>query len=838
MLRHEGKVCSTFLSLADNDPDRLWFEFSNSFNPDLAQDHQVDILARFPGIQAALANGEFKGEHAAAAAALKKTNFGKFFLQGGPGSGKSTFAQTCITGALAGPTKMASGDCRTRVAYTIGMNQLVTDAEAAFVRRNPTSSSVRAFAWKTERKCILYEPPVDDKALPKEGGFRHVSAIALRDHLRDVIIQDRELHSPREHPRSICSLVRKRIADNPDDPDYRRIIEGWAQQVSDPDAFKENKAELKELIKKLMERVLEEVDAIFCTPHCLKDIHDNTGVFIPTLLVIDEAGFLSETACLVPISVCPKAATLVIGDPNQFRPIVDSYKSSFTFMPDGKDGAKISFVDLVSEQRRLPILARTEALQRVDFTLHDNHRIFGSAGHYMCRHLFDGTMNMVHTVNSAATASVHEYFLDNFGADNNTMWFDIKDGVEEPSGTSYKNSAESHFGVELAVQVLRDLNAPNMDDYLAFQRGELAVDKIRRFRVLIITMYAQHREMVRTRLSSIPAHEIDHSRIEVRTVDESLSHQAEFVILLTGRSIRAGHTKDIFRSNVALTRHMLAMVTICSSKFVRSLPPNLKHYRDYHETHKYIMLDLNGWDRWCTQCCQHGHEATRCVEKITCNLCGQKHAGRNCRRAKKSHIIANEVWTDKTRFTAIQKKKAMKAALEEGKGKSESPSDTVSATTTPDEGKSKKEEKKQLDDCPRSLFYKTLPQQLGKKEKINIQSTTQQIVVRRTMALARRKNDMAKTAVLVTPSIRNNRLRAQAAGRVAPQDSVDASASGDDCTTANESPSDQVGDDNVGEGWHQLSDNTGEGWAQLSDNTGEGWAQLGDNAGADSGNIW
>ncbi|OPB44943.1 hypothetical protein A0O28_0090810 [Trichoderma guizhouense] len=50
----------------------------------------------FPGIQDAIVNSVFTGQHEQAAHSLDATNMGKVFMAGGPGSGKSTFATRVV----------------------------------------------------------------------------------------------------------------------------------------------------------------------------------------------------------------------------------------------------------------------------------------------------------------------------------------------------------------------------------------------------------------------------------------------------------------------------------------------------------------------------------------------------------------------------------------------------------------------------------------------------------------------------------------------------------------------------------------------------------------------
>ncbi|PMB68284.1 Regulator of nonsense transcripts 1 [Beauveria bassiana] len=388
------------------------------------------------------------------------------------------------------------------------------------------------------------------------------------------------------------------------------------------------------------------------------------------------------------------AATLIVGDPNQFRPIVPSYRKKLRCgtLAEKEDDVKVfEFDDLVSEQRRYPILARAQALHGVDFTLHENHRVYGSAGEYMSRNMFNGNMVCTHLGDCAASASLSE----------NLVWFDLDDAVETAAGTSYINTAQARFCVELALQFCRECNFPFMTDWIAWKNGKLEKKRIRRGCVLIICMYAQQRELILSMLQQVPTHEYDLSRVEVRSVDQCLGHYGEVVIMSIGRSAGAGHTRDIKRSNVALTRHILFLAT-----WATKLGNNLKSYRQYHSKHN-LWKQIKGRHLWCEKCCQHGHSQERCDETLVCGFCRAPHAGRNCTKVPQDKTtVTDERWTegatDKCWPPATEAVATAPAALTLGDGNKRLPS---------------------LDNLQRSVLYKAHAAQKGKQPKVIVCST-------------------------------------------------------------------------------------------------------------------
>ncbi|EJP70313.1 prematurely terminated mRNA decay factor [Beauveria bassiana ARSEF 2860] len=651
VLKFKGRVCHTMNNLKDGSRGLHWWRYALNFNPAVSKTIKVNLLSEFPGIAAGLANGRFRGEHAQAARALEFSNAGKFILQGGPGAGKSAFIQTCLTTALEKDTVLNGISKRTTAVYTTSTNAMVNNAYTVFAERNPNRRAARAFMFREEVLAVLlYEnmhrnEAQEDTEQNTSSAPRHQAISVFRQHVENITQSNRELYSPRQHEHSLAAIAIQRIIADPNS----FISHCWPMRTEDPDSWKALKKTLLERIKELLKAIILELDVIFCTPHTAKDLKNNCQDWNPTLVIIDKAGLLTETQLLVPISCWPHAATLIVGDPNQLRPIVPSYRKKLRCetLAEKEDDVKVfEFDDLVSEQRRYPILARAQALHGVDFTLRENHRVYGSAGEYMSRNMFNGSMVCTHLGDRAASASLSEYVNENLEASKNLVWFDLDGAVETAAGTSYVNTAQARFCVELALQFCRECDFPLVTDWLAWKNGKLEKKGIRRGRVLIICMYAQQRELILSMLQQVPTHEYDLSHIEVRSVDQCLGHYREVVIMSIGRSAGAGHTRDIKRSNVALTRHILFLATVSSSEVGDKLGNNLKRYRQYHDKHN-LRKQIKGWHLWCEKCCQHGHSQERCGETLVCGFCRGPHAGRNCTKVPRDKAtVADERWTE------------------------------------------------------------------------------------------------------------------------------------------------------------------------------------------------
>ncbi|KAM3518068.1 hypothetical protein NHJ13051_008464 [Beauveria bassiana] len=413
VLKFKGHVCHTMNNLKDGSRGLHWWRYALNFSPAVAKTIKVNLLWECPGIAAGLANGRFRGEHAQAARVLEFSNAGKFILQGGPGAGKSAFIQTCLTTALEKDTVLNGISKRTTAVYTTSTNAMVNNAYAVFAERNPNRRAARAFMFREEVLAVLlYEnmhrnEAQEDTEQNTSSAPRHQAISVFRQHVENITQSNRELYSPRQHEHSLAAIAIQRIIADPNS----FISHCWPMRTEDPDSWKALKKTLLERIKDLLKAIILELDIIFCTPHTAKDLKNNCQDWNPTLVIIDKAGLLTETQLLVPISCWPHAATLIVGDPNQFRPIVPSYRKKLRCetLAEKEDDVKVfELDDLVSEQRRYPILARAQLLHGVDFTLHENHRVYGSAGEYISRNMFNGNMVCTHLGDWAASASLSD----------------------------------------------------------------------------------------------------------------------------------------------------------------------------------------------------------------------------------------------------------------------------------------------------------------------------------------------------------------------------------------------------------------------------------------------
>ncbi|PNP79694.1 hypothetical protein FNYG_07040 [Fusarium nygamai] len=172
---------------------------------------------------------------------------------------------------------------------------------------------------------------------------------------------------------------------------------------------------------------------------------------------------------------------------------------------------------------------------------------------------------------------------------------------ESKSGNCFANRANVHFAVQLVVQLYRDAALVDARDFS------------KRASVLILTPYKGQRRVYDLLLKQLTEAEVPKTLVEVRTVDDSPSHEADVVILDLVRTVKKGFIREAPRMNAATTRARLGQFVIGPGKKTPLEWP-LNHLVAFLEERS-AVINLRGRCRWylmCQNCCQPGHLATDC----------------------------------------------------------------------------------------------------------------------------------------------------------------------------------------------------------------------------------
>ncbi|KAF5581359.1 mfs monocarboxylate transporter [Fusarium pseudoanthophilum] len=132
---------------------------------------------------------------------------------------------------------------------------------------------------------------------------------------------------------------------------------------------------------------------------------------------------------------------------------------------------------------------------------------------------------------------------------------------EAPQGNSFYNDGYANFTIQLIIQFYRPFNPVHVRD------------ESRRASVLIIAAYRSQVHDEEFLLNQVTSAELPKSLIDVRTIDDSLSHEADYVFIDLTRTDKHGFLKNARRINVLASRaQSVHFSSVRAAKFPSSTP--------------------------------------------------------------------------------------------------------------------------------------------------------------------------------------------------------------------------------------------------------------------------
>ncbi|KAF4946292.1 hypothetical protein FGADI_11284 [Fusarium gaditjirri] len=265
---------------------------------------------------------------------------------------------------------------------------------------------------------------------------------------------------------------------------WSNVIEAWNQKKQDPDAFALDRIKHQAEFRKLMMHAVSQVDIVVGTSVALAEFAQQTES-VPQLIVMDEAARQTENLSLALQAQWQSAFSIHIGDNQQFPSIGPTV---------GQRGFKAVF----SYQRQISLF------------------------HYM------GNGGRI----SARQRRLVQKKFTRRGCLSATLLIRPYNSEETKSGNSFSNPANANFAVQLVVQLYRDAGIVAARDFSRRAPG------------LILTLYKAQRWMYDLLLQESTEAEAPKTLVEVRTIDDSPSHEADIIILDLVRTVKRGFIAD------------------------------------------------------------------------------------------------------------------------------------------------------------------------------------------------------------------------------------------------------------------------------------------------------
>ncbi|RDA93463.1 hypothetical protein CP533_2628 [Ophiocordyceps camponoti-saundersi (nom. inval.)] len=668
-----------------NQPSRFegiqsWWKFSAAWRH--YSGPMRNLLEAFPVLRQEWLEGKFRPDAARALERLQRTRAGIAFIAGCPGSGKSTIGMHITRSAVSAPVKSgwiedAKSDFRTtaermaepkpfstnpdvlarsmgapahrgnedellhlldaesrleqapysdptpapgaapgkaeepvtprdgRAIWTTPSNQLCDDALERALREIPNKLVLRVFPILTEKaNAVRFSttvPALFDgvaKLDQCDAGFAYHLFRSRSRRYADTCLA--------AHPHSLSETAKTLVRS---DPSFAHILEAATLRDSQPEAFQQRLPTFKAQMLDVMQLIVDQAALIIATPVALAQLASSFKMQAD-LIIIDDAGRMTEPSALIALAKFPQAAAIFIGDPRQLGPI-----SLLTDVPDHPS--------VFARQRQTSLLSRAFSSGAIDGILSTNYRCFGDVASWAASYVYY-TMHIFHRLDArdrAFRASLSRFAIDkpaNKPFLTNSIWLDLKDLSEQKVGTSFVNPGYANIAVAMCLQLL-------------FNHGIPSLEQQDTGKILILCAYAQQRAIYQDLLQRFVPQSVPANVISVRTIDDSQSHQAEFVVIDMVRSDACGFLNNDERLLVATTRARLGTAILMNKDAVPTFGP-LFSLLEWHEQQDAVHVYDEKFDfaEQCARCLLFGHSATKCNTQMACVVCGRDHAVFRC----------------------------------------------------------------------------------------------------------------------------------------------------------------------------------------------------------------
>ncbi|KAK2772941.1 ppar-alpha interacting complex protein 285 [Colletotrichum kahawae] len=621
----EMKAVSAMAAASKGSNLEVRWSYALQFNPSvLPQYHPmkcVNFHERFPELKNLRFPDDEKPQRELLTR-LQSVPGGIAMYTGGPGSGKTTFAALIAAAVTKGPS-------RERVVWTVHSNELCDDA-LRFLKEK-CGKDVRVGRLPYYRSMV---DALSDHRLARDDNTI-TSTTCTGDHVSNHINSFLSHASDTKgdldmirSPDSVASMAIKIATQHPDKfPDF------WREMLGNVDWSK--------ACRQIIVTAIDSYDVLVGTPFAMGQLKETAKVVLPkrqsvewkpALAIIDEAGRIPESQWWIPLVSFPDALVLTMGDTAQFKPLSISTSTVFEHAR-----GRTEWLCVFGQQRNLSILKRAEMCGQVLAHLSNNRRNRGDIAVWASNNIYPGKMRIVYPLSIDPRAQIYQRFMHWIMSPSpdmgfsNTMVYDIRSTLSIKHGTGYINIGNRNCALWIAYNAFQ-YGLPNLRT-----AGKLA-------EIMILTPYSAQLHAYRDEIAKMTSSGIIKSKITVRTIDNSMSAEADLVIFDSVRTKGiSGFLNDRNRMAVASTRArggaiMLAnMEALDREKSRAEGDGTFNLYANFHRDRSLSVLTNKPWGKICRRCnraCQEsGHVCA--IRDRRCRFCkSDQHHERFCPRGK------------------------------------------------------------------------------------------------------------------------------------------------------------------------------------------------------------
>ena len=556
------------------------------------------------------------------------------FLHGGYGAGKTTLVMSLCVNVLSNP------DQRNQVLYTIENNQAVDDVALrlhAMVEKNGLKKKIiRAHALKGEKSEVYkyydQQGRQQNRYTVSEALFNEFTTVAHLARISQHVDERRSRGDPRRilAHMSLAQAMYDLLCKSPQLQDLNAKLADYGR-----DGFrntdKEHRQSIKEGLNTLLAATIQSADVIVCTVAAAAKYNLATN-FAPSIVVLDEAGRVTEFKSATLFGCYTPTAFIFAGDPMQPGPYAASVGN------ETRDTNP--YLNPFGAQLTLPLLSRLIATGHPHHLLTLQHRCRAEIHPWLSKTFYNGQVKQGKASDNDQTilTNVYSWAQQNIPTSVPTNRYMVNlDGSrhqKESGGTSLFNSTEVDHLVQDLVNFRQDPELGKLSVLVtSFYKAQVAKLKM---------AVRQHPELQQpgTQISVMSANEVL-AKIVAGTVDGVQGHEYDVVFLSMVQTRRnATFINNGPRLLVALSRsrYMLGIystMALCrdekwshNNRYIKSLFNDLEAARH--------VVDRPVADaRTCHRCHVVGHLSSECtqprVDKRQCRRCAaQGHIASEC----------------------------------------------------------------------------------------------------------------------------------------------------------------------------------------------------------------
>ncbi|GKT61141.1 DNA helicase [Colletotrichum tofieldiae] len=593
----------------------LW-QYTGTF----ADTKAKDMLTTFPSLRHL--QEEEPSPYAGLYKSLSSLPAGMMVYTGGPGSGKTTFG-------LRMATLLAVGE-DSKIIWTAHSNEICDDVASKLAAAIPSPDVVIARVHTIRRMMTGIAGRYDHWDAPEGDLGQDVSMISravsetIQQHARR-----RDASSPLWRADSLVHMAIKLATESPafaDIIDYRTY--------SDPSDHLTK--EFENSAYNLIAATLQRVDILVGTPvalgqigGCSKFVGNDIGKWNPDAIFVDEAGRMPEAQAWIPIATFDDFKLVVLmGDTRQFRPMSKSLDNN----GQGEEGHK--WQSTFGPQRTMSLLRRVEKVGRAVDHIHINRRNIGAIAQWTKVNIYNNQMNIRYY-----SGPLVDLFRDTVNkvlrlpdSTVNSYVVNVGEGEERDSSPSYSNDANRNYTFDLIFRL--------------FRHGFPCTTRLEeQGNIMVITPYTAQLSAYVNDWDNYKVDDYTKQHVIFRTIDDSMSAEADIVILDTVRSEKLGFIPMTPRMAVATTRARGAMITLLNVKEWKKRnfksianAAKINHvisYFNWHLQHNAVQdtsYRKKGWTMLCTKCGGPNHLWATCKSQYKCpnKGCNENHDARYC----------------------------------------------------------------------------------------------------------------------------------------------------------------------------------------------------------------